>query len=132
LRRIKQFYDQGGTVIATTCLPDRAAEFGADAEVRQLVAEIFGDSSACHRNGKGGKAWFLPAPGVAALNAVLDRVGNPSSVHAAGRAAVFVGRLREDISHPRGLNMWVVSDNIRKGAALNAVQIAELWLKNRP
>ena len=42
LRRIKQFYDQGGTVIATTRLPDRAAEFGADAEVRQLVAEIFG------------------------------------------------------------------------------------------
>jgi len=42
LRRIKQFYDNGGTVIATTCLPDRAAEFGADAEVRQLVADIFG------------------------------------------------------------------------------------------
>ena len=62
LRRIKQFYDQGGTVIATTCLPDRAAEFGADAEVRQLVAEIFGDQKACHRNAKGGKAWFLPSP----------------------------------------------------------------------
>ena len=45
---------------------------------------------------------------------------------------VFVGRLREDISHPRGIDMWVVSDNIRKGAALNAVQIAELWLKSRP
>ena len=42
LRRIKQFYDQGGTVIATTRLPDRAAEFGADAEVRQLVNAIFG------------------------------------------------------------------------------------------
>jgi hypothetical protein len=42
LRFIKKFYDQGGTVIATTRLPDRAAEFGADAEVRQLVAEIFG------------------------------------------------------------------------------------------
>lgn len=42
LRRIKQFYDQGGTVIATTRLPDCAAEFGADAEVRQLVAAIFG------------------------------------------------------------------------------------------
>jgi len=42
LRRLKQFYDQGGAVIATTCLPDRAAEFGADAEVRQLVTAIFG------------------------------------------------------------------------------------------
>jgi aspartate-semialdehyde dehydrogenase len=42
---------------------------------------------------------------------------------------VFVGRVREDISHPHGLNLWVVSDNIRKGAALNAVQIAELLLE---
>jgi len=46
LRRIKQFYDQGGTVIATTRLPDRAAEFGADAEVRKLVADIFGPAVA--------------------------------------------------------------------------------------
>jgi aspartate-semialdehyde dehydrogenase len=51
--------------------------------------------------------------------------------HASGKDAVFVGRIREDISHPRGLDLWVVSDNIRKGAALNAVQVAELWLKNR-
>ena len=39
---------------------------------------------------------------------------------------MFVGRIREDLSHPRGLNLWIVADNIRKGAALNAVQIAEL------
>ena len=38
----------------------------------------------------------------------------------------IVGRIRDDMSHPRGLNLWIVSDNIRKGAALNAVQIAEL------
>ena len=44
---------------------------------------------------------------------------------------VYVGRIREDMSHPRGLNLWVVSDNIRKGAALNAVQVAELVLKYR-
>jgi hypothetical protein len=47
LRFIKNFYEQGGTVIATTRLPDRAAEFGADAEVRQLVAEIFGPDLPC-------------------------------------------------------------------------------------
>ena len=53
--------------------------------------------------------------------------GYPTPVtHASGRDAVYVGRIREDFSHPRGLNLWVVSDNIRKGAALNAVQIAEL------
>jgi len=56
--------------------------------------------------------------------------GYPTPVtHAAGTDPVYVGRIREDISHPRGLNLWVVSDNIRKGAALNAVQIAELLSK---
>ena len=53
--------------------------------------------------------------------------GYPTPVtHASGRDAVYVGRIREDLSHPRGLNLWIVSDNIRKGAALNAVQLAEL------
>jgi aspartate-semialdehyde dehydrogenase len=53
--------------------------------------------------------------------------GYPTPVtHASGRDPVYVGRIRDDLSHPRGLNLWIVSDNIRKGAALNAVQIAEL------
>jgi aspartate-semialdehyde dehydrogenase len=53
--------------------------------------------------------------------------GYPTPVtHASGRDPVYVGRIRDDLSHERGLNLWVVSDNIRKGAALNAVQIAEL------
>ena len=53
--------------------------------------------------------------------------GYPTPVtHASGRDPVYVGRIREDLSHPRGLNLWIVADNIRKGAALNAVQIAEL------
>ncbi|KAF1701281.1 aspartate-semialdehyde dehydrogenase [Pseudoxanthomonas suwonensis] len=53
--------------------------------------------------------------------------GYPTPVtHASGTDPVYVGRIREDISHPRGLNLWIVSDNIRKGAALNAVQLAEL------
>ena len=47
-----------------------------------------------------------------------------------GTDPVYVGRVREDISHPRGLDLWVVSDNIRKGAALNSVQIAEKLAKN--
>ncbi len=42
---------------------------------------------------------------------------------------VYVGRIREDISHEKGLDMWVVSDNVRKGAALNSVQIAEILIK---
>jgi aspartate-semialdehyde dehydrogenase len=57
--------------------------------------------------------------------------GYPTPVgDAAGQDPVFVGRLREDISHDRGLDMWIVADNIRKGAALNAVQIAELLIED--
>lgn len=58
--------------------------------------------------------------------AVVDEPGfYPTPWEAAGRDEVFVGRIRRDVSHPSGLAMWVVSDNLRKGAALNAVQIAE-------
>ncbi|MCL1633308.1 aspartate-semialdehyde dehydrogenase [Luteimonas sp. SX5] len=58
--------------------------------------------------------------------------GYPTPVtHASGNDAVYVGRIRDDLSHPRGLNLWIVSDNIRKGAALNAVQIAELVAAGR-
>ena len=53
--------------------------------------------------------------------------GYPTPVtHASGRDPVYVGRIRDDLSHPQAINLWVVSDNIRKGAALNAVQLAEL------
>ncbi len=51
------------------------------------------------------------------------------AVTAAGNDSVYVGRIREDISYPNGLNLWIVADNIRKGAALNSVQIAESLLK---
>jgi len=69
------------------------------------------------------------APGVTVLDERRDG-GYPTAVtEAAGTDPVFVGRIREDISHPRGLNLWVVSDNVRKGAALNSVQIAEILVK---
>jgi aspartate-semialdehyde dehydrogenase len=69
------------------------------------------------------------APGVEVIDAHANG-GYPTAVaEAAGHDAVYVGRIREDISHPRGLDLWVVSDNVRKGAALNSVQIAELLLK---
>ena len=72
------------------------------------------------------RALLQEAPGVTVVD---ERAagGYPTPVtHASGDDQVFVGRIREDLSHPRGLNLWIVSDNIRKGAALNAVQIAEL------
>lgn len=66
------------------------------------------------------------APGII----LMDEDIYPTPVQeGTGEDAVYVGRVREDISHPRGLNFWVVSDNVRKGAALNAVQIAELLIQ---
>ncbi|MDH5543454.1 MAG: aspartate-semialdehyde dehydrogenase [Nitrospinota bacterium] len=65
------------------------------------------------------------APGVGVLDIPADNV-YPLAIQAAGEDESFVGRIRKDPTVPHGLNMWIVSDNIRKGAALNAVQIAEL------
>jgi len=57
--------------------------------------------------------------------------GYPTAVHdSAGQDSVFVGRIRQDISLPNGLNLWVVADNVRKGAALNSIQIAEELIKS--
>jgi aspartate-semialdehyde dehydrogenase len=67
---------------------------------------------------------LIGAPGV-----VIEDV--PSPLRAAGRDEVFVGRIRRDESHPRALHLWIVSDNLRKGAATNAVQIAELLVGSR-
>jgi aspartate-semialdehyde dehydrogenase len=50
----------------------------------------------------------------------------PRAIDAAGRDDVFVGRIRRDPGHERALDLWIVADNLRKGAALNAVQLAEL------
>lgn len=70
------------------------------------------------------------APGVEVVDKPVGG-GYPTPVtHASGNDPVYVGRIRDDISHPNGLNLWVVADNIRKGAALNAVQVAELVMKS--
>lgn len=72
------------------------------------------------------RALLSTAPGVEIVDE-RGPGGYPTPVtHASGRDAVYVGRIREDFSHPKAFNLWIVSDNIRKGAALNAVQIAEL------
>ncbi len=69
------------------------------------------------------------SPGVTVLDERIDG-GYPTAVtESSGHDDVFVGRIREDISHPRGIDMWVVGDNVRKGAALNSVQIAEELVK---
>jgi len=75
-------------------------------------------------------ALLRKAPGITVMDDRVDG-GYPTAVtEAAGTDPVFVGRIREDISHPRGLDLWVVADNVRKGAALNSVQIAEVLVKD--
>ena len=69
------------------------------------------------------------APGVVVLDERKDG-GYPTAVsEGANHDPVYVGRIREDISHPRGLDLWVVADNVRKGAALNSIQIAEILVE---
>ena len=70
------------------------------------------------------------APGVELVDGTKPGEYPTAVTESSGARPVFVGRVREDISHPRGINLWVVSDNIRKGAALNSVQIAEILAKN--
>ena len=69
------------------------------------------------------------AAGVTVVDERVDG-GYPTAVtESSGNDNVFVGRIREDISHPKGIDLWVVGDNVRKGAALNSIQIADLLVK---
>ena len=101
------------------------------------VPVFFGHSEAVHLETRDkitaaqARALLEKAPGI-------EVVDNPAAgewptpvTHASGSDPVYVGRIREDISHPRGLSLWIVADNIRKGAALNAVQVAELLAAKR-
>lgn len=73
------------------------------------------------------KKLLSKAPGVTVLDDAANQL-YPLAAHATGKDDVFVGRIREDESIAHGINLWIVSDNLRKGAALNAIQIAEMLL----
>ena len=95
------------------------------------VPVLYGHSEAIHLELKApltaeaARKLLAKAPGVKLVDNP-EKLQYPTPInHAIGHDEVFVGRIRQDISHPKGLNLWVVADNIRKGAALNAVQIAE-------
>lgn len=100
------------------------------------VPVFFGHSEAIHietrrkLSAREATELLQAAPGVTVLD-TRQPGGYPTAVtEAAHHDAVFVGRIREDLSHERGLNLWVVADNVRKGAALNSVQIAELLARD--
>ncbi len=82
------------------------SEFGSVEEVKELLSN---------------------SPGITVLDDVKKSV-YPLALDVSGLDGVFVGRIRKDLTLPSGLNMWIVADNLRKGAALNAVQIAELLI----
>jgi aspartate-semialdehyde dehydrogenase len=97
------------------------------------VPVFYGHSEAVHIETKKkitadeARALLKKAPGVEVMDEHVPG-GWPTAIDAAGKDATYVGRIREDLSHPTGLDMWVVSDNVRKGAALNSIQIAEILI----
>ena len=100
------------------------------------IPVFFGHSEAVHietrekLSAEEAREILAAAPGVVVMDERTDG-GYPTAVtESSGVDAVFVGRIREDISCPRGLDMWVVSDNVRKGGALNSVQIAEILVRD--
>lgn len=76
------------------------------------------------------RAAFAEAEGVVLMDKPAENK-YPMPLFIAGKDPVYVGRVREDVSDERGLTFWCVADQIKKGAALNAVQIAEWVIKNR-
>lgn len=100
------------------------------------VPVFFGHSEAVHIETKQKisaervRELLAAAPGVTVVDERVNG-GYPTAVtESSGHDDVYVGRIREDISHPKGINLWIVGDNVRKGAALNSVQIAEVLVKN--
>jgi aspartate-semialdehyde dehydrogenase len=100
------------------------------------IPVFFGHSEAIHLetrekiSAREASELLAKSPGIEVLDGVELGEYPTAVTESSGQDPVFVGRIREDISHERGLDLWVVSDNIRKGAALNSVQIAEILAKN--
>jgi aspartate-semialdehyde dehydrogenase len=98
------------------------------------VPVIYGHSEAVHIetgakiSAKQVRELLKATPGVKVIDNPKPG-GYPTPLEASGCDEVFVGRIREDISHPQGIDMWIVADNLRKGAALNSIQIAEILIE---
>jgi aspartate-semialdehyde dehydrogenase len=100
------------------------------------VPVFYGHSEAVHIetrrkiSAKEARDLLARAPGVEVLDDRRPGGYPTAATEAANRDAVYVGRIREDISHDRGLDLWIVADNVRKGAATNSVQIAEILVRD--
>lgn len=111
----------GDNSIKITATTVRVPVFNSHSETINIETEIKITS-------KEVKEILSKAPGVKVLDDT-KKLKYPMPIDASEKDAVFVGRIREDESIPNGINMWIVADNLRKGAALNAVQIAEILIK---
>ncbi|GAA5190934.1 aspartate-semialdehyde dehydrogenase [Ferrimonas gelatinilytica] len=138
LPKIDVFMDNGYTKEEMKMVWETQKIFGdADIKVNPTAVRVpvfYGHGEAIHietrqpTSVEEAKALLASAPGVTLM--AEDEEYPTQFGNAQGQDDVFVGRVRQDISHPQGLDLWVVADNIRKGAALNSVQIAELLVQD--
>lgn len=138
LPQIDKFMDNGYTKEEMKMVWETQKIFGDDEILVNATAVrvpvFYGHSEAVHIETRQAvdaediKALLRQAEGVVLFES--DDEYPTAVTHAAGTDPVYVGRVRKDISHSHGINLWVVSDNIRKGAALNSVQIAEILVRD--
>ncbi|GMQ91548.1 MAG: aspartate-semialdehyde dehydrogenase [Gammaproteobacteria bacterium] len=140
LPHIDVFEDNGYTKEEMKMIWETKKIFGDDSiKVNPTAVRVpvfYGHSEAVHIEtrdkitAKQARSLLRKASGVQLMDERKDG-GYPTAVdNAVGTDPVYVGRIREDVSHEKGLNIWVVADNVRKGAALNSVQIAEYLVKD--
>lgn len=140
LPQIDVFTDNGYTKEEMKMIWETKKILGDDAiNVNPTCVRIpvfFGHSEACHIETRDkitaeqARDLLENAAGVEVIDERVDGSYPTAVTDAAGSDPVFVGRIREDVSHPKGLNLWIVSDNVRKGAATNSVQIAECLIRD--
>jgi aspartate-semialdehyde dehydrogenase len=140
LPQIDVFMENGYTKEEMKMVWETKKILGEDIEVNPTCVRVpvfYGHSEAVHIetrekiSAEQVRELMANAPGVELMDERVDG-GYPTAVsESAGKDSTYVGRIREDISHPRGIDMWVVSDNVRKGAALNSVQIAEMLIETK-
>ena len=115
-----KIFENDGVQVSPTCVRIPAFYGHSEAVYVETKSQIDADAVRVLLSG---------APGIKVID-TPERGGYPTAVtDASGEDPVFVGRIRNDIMNPLGLHLWIVSDNIRKGAALNSLQIAEALLE---
>jgi aspartate-semialdehyde dehydrogenase len=137
--QIDKFMDNGYTKEEMKMVWETRKIFGDPAILVNATAVrvpvFFGHSEAVHVEtrqkitAEAARELLRKSPGIEVLDDRRPGGYPTAATEAANRDTVYVGRIREDISHERGLNLWIVSDNIRKGAATNSIQIAEILVR---